>query len=71
MKEEKAAQDCFRMVQKELATLTERVECLDSKIRELKELKDEIKGLKLFIGRMHPELQIQLPDIARKVSGRR
>jgi hypothetical protein len=37
----------------------------------MSDLRDEIKGLKLFLGRIHPGFKTEFPGIMEKVSRRR
>lgn len=67
MKEEKYFQEKVALIEKELATLTERVEGINSALKETEDLKLEIKGLKLFLGRVHPEFKGQFPEIVKKI----
>ena len=57
----------FDLIEKELATLTDRVEEISHALREIEDLKIEIKGIKVFLGRMHPEFKIQFPEIMQKL----
>ncbi len=67
MKEEKISQESFNLVQQELITLTERLEEISVRVQELDDLRLEIKGLKLFLGRMHPDFSDQFQEIMKKV----
>jgi len=67
MKEEKISQESFNLVQQELITLTEKLEEISARVQELDDLRLEIKGLKLFLGRMHPDFSGQFQDIMKKV----
>lgn len=63
--------DRVKLLEKEIATLTDQIEILGKKIDEMKELKDEIKGLKLFLGRVYPEFKTWFPEIMQKVYKRK
>ena len=67
MKEEKISQESFNLVQQELITLTEKLEEMGARLQELDDLKLEIKGLKLYLGRLHPDFSVQFQDIMKKV----
>jgi hypothetical protein len=67
MKEEKISQESFNLVQQELITLTERLEEIGAKVQELDDLRLEIKGLKLFLARLHPDFSVQFQEIMKKV----
>ena len=67
MKEEKTLKERLNLLEKEIATLTDQVELTNKQLKELSELKDEIKGLKLFLGRLHPEFKSKFPEIMQKI----
>ncbi len=69
MKEEKDLKEKTALIEKELATVTESLERLCTALKDVEELKLEIKGLKLFLGRMHPEFKNQYLEIMRKIKG--
>ena len=55
------------LVEKEIETLTQKIEGIAALQRELADLKLELKGLKLFLGRIHPEFKTQYLEIMRKI----
>jgi len=67
LKEEKILKERFNLLEQELATLTEKLEEMGSALKEIGDLKIEIKGLKLFLGREHPEFKSQFPGIIKKI----
>ena len=67
MKEEGVSHENFNLVQKELITLTEKLEKMSISLKDMDDLKLEIKGLKVFLGRVHPDFSKQFPDIVKKV----
>lgn len=67
MKEERGLKERVNLLEKELATLTEKLEDMESALKEISDLKLEIKGLKLFLGREHPEFKSQFPGIMKKI----
>lgn len=69
MKEEKYFKERLSLLEKEISTLTEKFDNLNSALKELEELKQEIKGIKLFLGRVHPDFKSQFPDIVKKLKG--
>lgn len=69
MKEEKYFKERLSLLEKEISTLTEKFDSLNSALKELEELKQEIKGIKLFLGRVHPDFKSQFPDIVKKLKG--
>ncbi len=68
MKEEKAAKEKSNIVDRELATLTEKLDEVRDALKDLEDLKAEVKGLKLFLGRVHPEFKSQFPEIIKKIN---
>ncbi len=62
------ANEKIDLIEKELATLTDRIEEISLALREIRDLKLEIKGIKVFLGRMHPEFKNQFPEIMQKIS---
>jgi argonaute-like protein implicated in RNA metabolism and viral defense len=69
MKEEKLLTDKIALVEKELATIAECLEKMNAALKDAEDLKLEIKGLKLFLGRLHPEFKSQFPEIMKKIRG--
>lgn len=67
MKNEREMADRFSLIQKELATLTERHEEKQAAISAVEDLKNEIRGLKLFRSRVYPEFKIEFPEIMGKI----
>ncbi len=67
MKEERVLKERINLLEKELATLTEKLEDMESALNEISDLKLDIKGLKLFLGREHTEFKSQFPGIMKKI----
>ena len=67
MKEERASKERINLLEKELATLTEKLEETSDSLKEIEDLKLEIKGLKLFLGRTYPEFKSKFPEIMKKI----
>jgi hypothetical protein len=67
LKKEIMPHDKTKLLEKELATLTEKLEAVHKDLQETKELRNEIKGLKLFLGRVYPEFKTWFPEIMQKV----
>lgn len=67
MKEEIISKEKFKLLERELETLTEKVEAMNKDLKEIEDLKNEIKGLKLFLGRVHPDFKTRFPEIMQKV----
>lgn len=66
MKEERILKERLDLLEKELMTLTEKLEEINAALKDIEDLKLEIKGLKLFLGRAHPEFKGQFPEIMQK-----
>ncbi len=67
MKEERILTERIKLLEKEVETLTAEVETLRGQLSEMQELRLEIKGIKVFLGRLYPEFKQQLPEIVRKL----
>ncbi|MEW6108061.1 MAG: hypothetical protein AB1632_02670 [Nitrospirota bacterium] len=67
MREDKMAKEKINLIDRELITLTEKLEEINSALKDIEDLKLEIKGLKMFLGRVYPEFKSQFPDIMKKV----
>jgi len=57
----------LHVLKQELITITEQLEELRGTLKDMEDLKLDIKGLKLFLGRVHPEFKKQFPDIMKKI----
>jgi hypothetical protein len=71
LKEETSLNEKIRILEKEIGTLTEKLDAMSKDLKEMSDLRDEIKGLKLFLGRIHPGFKTEFPGIMEKVSRRR
>jgi hypothetical protein len=67
LKEERALRERVNLLEKELVMLTEKLEEMRASLKEIEDLKLEIKGLKLFLGRAYPEFKSQFPEIMKKI----
>ena len=67
MKKDPVTKNGLKLLEKELVTITDQLESMNKKIEELKDLKNEIKGLKLFLGRAYPEFKTRFPEIMQKI----
>jgi len=57
------------LIEKELASLTDKLDEIDYLKRSVKDIQAELKGFKLFLTRVHPEFKKQFPEIIKKVKG--
>lgn len=67
MKDIIALQERLALIEQEIKTLTDKITKLEGRLKEVEDLKSEIKGLKIFLGRVHPDFKSQLPDILKKL----
>jgi len=67
VKEERIIKERMNLLEKEIATLTDQIEHMNIRLKELDDLQNEIKGLKLFLGRSHPEFKKKFPEIMQKI----
>ena len=55
------------VIKQELITVTEELERLRLLEKDIQDLKLDIKGLKLFLGRVYPDFKDQFPGIMKKM----
>ncbi len=67
MKDIIVLQERLTLIEQELKTLTDKATKLEKSLKDLDDLRLEIKGLKVFLGRVHPEFKTQFPDIIKKL----
>ncbi|BCB95659.1 hypothetical protein JZK55_05810 [Dissulfurispira thermophila] len=67
MKDIIALKERLGLVEQELKTLTDKVTKLERDLKEIHDIKSEIKGIKVFLGRVYPEFKTQFPDILKKL----
>jgi hypothetical protein len=67
MKEEIILREKISLLEKEIATLTEQFEKISTRLRDIDDLKDELRGLKLFLSRLYPEFKSEFPEILQKI----
>ncbi len=58
------------LIQKELKTLAEELQEMRDAMSEMNDLSAEIKAIKLFLSRSHPDFKVQFPSIMKKVAGK-
>ncbi len=61
-------QERLNLAEQELKTLTEKIDKIEACLKEMDDLKLEMKGLKIFLGRIHPDFKSQMPDIIKKLN---
>lgn len=62
-----ALQEKIGLLEKELKTLTDKVSKLEERLKEFEDMDIDLKGLKIFLGRIYPEFKSQFPEIIRKL----
>ncbi len=67
MKEERVLKERINLLEKELVILTDKFEEMSAYAKEIEDLKLELKGLKLFLGREYPEFKSKFPEIIKKI----
>jgi len=67
LRKEKISKENFDLLEKELVTLIEKLEEINDSLKNIEDLRHEIKGLKLFLGRVHPDFKSQFPEIMKKI----
>ena len=67
MKKEPTPEESFHVIRQELITISEKLEELSRLKKEVQDISFEIKGVKLFLGRVYPEFKEQFPGIVKKV----
>ncbi len=60
MKEERYLK-CKNLLEKELVTVTEKLDVLNTALKDLEDIELELRGIKLFMFRTYPELSPNLP----------
>ncbi|MCL5023805.1 MAG: hypothetical protein M1497_10650 [Nitrospirae bacterium] len=67
MKEEKRQTEKIALLEKELATLTEDLDGMREALKDVEDLRREMKGLKIFLERIHPGFKTEFPGIIKKI----
>ncbi len=67
MKEERVLNERIRLLEKEIQTLVSEMQKIESLIAGMDDLDLELKGIKVFLGRIHPEFKKELPLIVKKL----
>jgi argonaute-like protein implicated in RNA metabolism and viral defense len=67
MKDIIALKERLSLMDQELKTLADKVIRLERRLKEVDDLNLEVKGLKVFLGRIYPEFKTQFPDIIKKL----
>jgi len=67
MKDELILKDRIALLEKELSMATQKIDELKKTLEELNDIRTEIKALKLYLGRVHPEFKSEFPLIVQKL----
>jgi hypothetical protein len=67
-KQEIRLEEKSNLIEKEVATLAGQVEELTACLREFEDMRLEIAGLKLFLGREYPGFKSEFPGLVQKVA---
>jgi len=67
MKDELILKDRIALLEKELSMAAQKIDELKKTLEELNDIKTEIKALKLYLGRVHPEFKNEFPLIVQKL----
>lgn len=67
LKEEIILKEKIKLVEKEIETLTDKLETLNKALKEIEDIKQNLKGIKLFLGREYPEFKNKFPEIMQKI----
>lgn len=67
MKDIKALEEHARLLEKEMAMVSDDLDRLKARCHELEETKDDLRALLMFLERRYPELMTELPELMRKL----
>ena len=67
IKDELILRDKLTLLEKELAAAAERIDEIAKSLGEFKDIEIELKALKLYLGRVHPEFKKDFPPILKKL----
>lgn len=68
MIEEKALNERLKLIEKELATLSDELENVEAMVKELEDLKEEFKALKVCLGKFQPKFKDEFLKALKKVT---
>ncbi|MGO9612286.1 MAG: hypothetical protein ACLPX5_04545 [Dissulfurispiraceae bacterium] len=69
MKEIIILQEQLALIDKELRTVTEKLGALEKDLKAVNDLALDVKGLKVYLGRIYPDFKTQFPAIIKKLQG--
>jgi len=68
MKEEKIVNDRLKLIEKELSTISEAFERIEKSLASVEELKEEMKALKVCLGKLEPRFKDEFLAAMKKVT---
>jgi len=68
MKEHIVLEEKVKLLERELVSLTEKIDSINTSLKEIEDLKKAMKGLKLYLSRVHADFKSEFPEIMKKVS---
>lgn len=67
IRKEPAIRERLNLLDREMATLAERIDEISAMLKEIEELKTEVRGLKIFLAREFPDFKTGFPEIIKKI----
>ena len=67
IREEGLMEERIKLVEKEIQTLTSELQRVSDILGGIDDIRFELKGIKVFLGRKYPEFKTELPEIVRKL----
>lgn len=67
IRDELILRDRIDLLEKELAASAAKIEELSRALQEFKDIEAELRALKLYLGRLHPEFKKEFPEILKKL----
>jgi len=67
MAQEKTIEEKLKLLEREISTIAEELEGLGASLKEIEDLKIEIRALKLYLSRHMSEFKKEFPDILKKL----
>ncbi len=70
MKDIMALKDQLALIEKEIRMIAEELDAIRHSAGQTEDITVELKAIKVFLGRIHPEFKEQFPEIVKKVRRR-
>lgn len=68
MREEKIVQERLKLIERELSTLSDALDRLEKELSDLSDVRDEVKALKLYLGKHQPSFKGEFLEAMKKVT---